>query len=192
MSTDTAAGEALDYGGTDDSGFDITDEVDVGDLSTQQGNDVVDPAKRVRFEIRKVSVRPYVKQGESEWRKKFLALDLVVSSDGVDGAGKYANKHFFQDLLLVANTGVFTELDTENYRTKARFDTKVFLKAMGFDPAAPPKINDEFLVGLTGREVLADITRREIQNPPAEQGGKWTGSGEYKNEIKNFRAVEGA
>lgn len=187
-----ATSEALDYGGTDDSGFEITDEVDVGDLSTQQGNDVVDPAKRVRFEIRKVSVRPYIKQGESEWRKKFLALDLVVGPDGVDGEGKYANKHFFQDLLLVANTAHFPELDTENYRTKARFDTKVFMKAMGHDPAKPPRINDDFLIGLTGREVIADITRREIQNPPAEQGGKWTGSGEYRNEIKNFRSVESA
>lgn len=190
---ETAAGtgtsEALDYGDSD-SGFDVTDEVDVGDLSTQQGNDVIDPAKKVRFEIRKVSVRPYMKTGETEWRKKFLALDLVVGSDGVDGQGKYANKHFFQDLLLVANTSHYPELDTENYRTKARFGTKVFLKAMGYDPAAPPKINDDFLVGLTGREVYGDITRREIQNPPGESGGKWIGTGEFCNEVKNFRAVE--
>lgn len=186
----TGTGEALDYGDSD-SGFDVTDEVDIGDLSAQ-GNDVIDPAKKVRFEIRKVSVRPYMKTGESEWRKKFLALDLVVGSDGVDGQGKYANKHFFQDLLLVANTSHYPELDTENYRTKGRFEMKVFLKAMGYDPAAPPRINDDFLVGLTGREVYADITRREIQNPPGEQGGKWIGTGEFKNEVKNFRAVEGA
>jgi hypothetical protein len=189
MSTE-AAGEALDYGDSDDTGFSVTDEVDVGDLSTQQGNDVIEPAKRVRFEIRKATVRPYVKQGESEWRKKFLALDLVVGSEGVDGEGKYANKHFFQDLLLVANVKEFPDLDTENYRTKARFDTKVFLKAMGYDPAAPPKINDDFLVGLGGREVIADITRREIQTAPTEAGGKWVGTGEFKNEVKNFRSVE--
>lgn len=194
MSADTATGtgEALDYGGGGDSegGFDITDEVDVGDLSTQQGNDVIEPHKKVRFEIRKASVRPYQKDGESSWRKKFLALDLAVASDGVDGNGKYANKHFFQDLLLVANVKDYPELETENYKTKARFDTKVFLKAMGFDPAAPPKINDDFLIGLTGREVFADITRREIQQPPAEGETKWRSTGEYKNEIKNFRSVE--
>src|SRR5689334_15560366 len=190
MSTE-AAGEALDYGDSDDTGFSVTDEVDVGDLSTQQGNDVIEPAKRVRFEIRKVAVRPYVKTGESEWRKKFLALDLVVGSEGVNGEGKYAGKHFFQDLLLVANTSHYPELDTENYRTKGRFDLKVFLKAMGFDPAAPPKINDDFLVGLTGREVYGDITRREIQTAPTEAGGKWVSTGEWKNEVKNFRSVEG-
>src|SRR5689334_5013271 len=190
MSDTTAAtGEALDYG--NEEGFDITDEVDVGDLSTQQGNDVIEPAKRVRFEIRKAAVRPYQKDGEASWRKKFLALDLVIV-DGVNEEGKYKGKHMFQDLLLVANTRDYPELDTENYKTKARFDTKVFLKAMGFDPAAPPKINDDFLIGLTGREVLADITRREIQNPPAETGGKWTSSGEYKNEVKNFRSAETA
>jgi len=190
-STAATASEPLDYGDESGGGFDVTDEVDVGDLSTQQGNDVIEPAKRVRFEIRKAAVRPYQKDGEGSWRKKFLALDLVIV-DGVNDEGKYKGKHMFQDLLLVANTRDYPELDTENYKTKARFDTKVFLKAMGFDPAAPPRINDDFLIGLTGREVLADITRREIQNPPAEQGGKWTSSGEYRNEVKNYRSAEAA
>lgn len=182
--------EPLDFGGDESGGgFDVTEPVDVGDLSTQQGNDVIEPQKKVRFEIRKASVRPYQKDGEASWRKKFLALDLVVGSDGVDGNGKYANKHFFQDLLLVANTSHYPELDTENYRTKARFDTKVFLKAMGFDPANPPKINDDFLIGLQSREVIADITRREIQSPPPEGQTKWVGTGEFRNEVKNFRSA---
>src|SRR6266545_1745537 len=94
----------------DDIGFDITDEVDVGDLSAQEGQDVIEKASKVRFEIRKASVRPYQKRDEDIWRKKFLALDLAVASDGIDGEGKYANKHFFQDLLLVANTDDFPEL----------------------------------------------------------------------------------
>lgn len=178
------------YNDDNDGGFDVTDEVDVGDLSTQQGSDVIDPQKQVRFEIRKASVRDYTKRDETEWRKKFLALDLVVTSDGVDGEGKYANKHFFTDLLLVANTTSFPELDTDHYKTKARFDFKTFLKAMGFDPAKPPRINDDFLTGLVERNVIADIQKKEIQNPPSEQGGKWIGTGEYKNEVRNFRAAE--
>lgn len=189
--SDAAIGEALDYGDETSTGFDVTDEVDVGDLSAQQGNDVIEPAKRVRFEIRKASVRPYIKSGESTWRKKFLAFDLVIV-DGVNEEGKYKGKHMFEDLLLVANVNEFPDLNTDNYKTKARFDFKVFLKAMGFDPAAPPRINDDFLVSLNGREVFADITRREIQSPPAEAGGKWVGTGEFKNQVKNFRSVEGA
>lgn len=187
----TEAREALDYGDSgSDAPFDITDEVDVGDLSAQQGMDVIDPYRKVRFEIRRASVRPYQKDGEASWRKKFLALDIAVTSDGVDSEGKYANKHFFPDLLLVANTQDYPELDTEHYKTKARFDTKVFLKALGYDPAKPPKINDSFLVDLAGREVYADITRREIQQPPGEGETKWKGTGEYRNEIKNWRSVE--
>lgn len=174
----------------DEVGFDVTDEVDVGDLSAQSGNDVIEPFKRVRFNIRKASVRPYIKKDETIWRKKFLALDLAVTSEGVDGEGKYANKHLFQDLLLTANVGEFPELDTEHYRTKARFDIKVFLKAMGFDPAAPPRINDDFLVELTGKDVYADITRRAIQSPPAEQGGKWVDTGEFRNEVRNFKQAD--
>lgn len=174
----------------DDMGFDVTDEVEVGDLSTQSGNDVIDAAPRVRFEIRKASVRDYTKRDESEWRKKFLALDLVVGPLGIDGEGKYANKHFFQDELLVANVSEYPELNTDHYKTKARFGLKSLLKALGYDPAAPPRINDAFLEEITGREVIADIARREIQTAPAEQGGKWLGTGEFKNEIRNYRAAE--
>lgn len=179
---------ALDYG--DDTGFDITDEVDVGDVSTQVGGDAIEPHKKVRFEIRKLSVRPYKRDDEDAWRKKFLALDLVVGADGVDGEGKYAGKHFFQDELLVANINDFPELNTDNYKTKARFGIKSLFKALGYDPATPPKINDDFLIENTGKELIGDITRREIQTPPAEQGGKWIGTGEFKNEIKNYRAAE--
>lgn len=173
----------------EDDGFDVTDEFEVGDLSTQTGNDVIDAASRVRFEIRKATVRPYIKQGESEWRKKFLSLDLVIT-EGVDADGKYRNKHMFQDLLLVANVGVYPELDTDHYKTKARFDFKGFLKAMGYDPQSPPKINDEFITSLVGREVIADIQRKEIQTPPAEQGGKWQNTGDFKNEVRNYRSAD--
>jgi hypothetical protein len=190
MSEASASASAIDYGETDgDEGFDITDPVDIGDLSDQEGNDVIEKASKVRFEIRKASVRDYVKQGEVAWRKKFLALDLVVGPLGVDGEGKYANKHFFQDLLLVANTTDYPDLNTDHYKTKARFQTKMFLKAMGFDPAAPPRINDEFLEGLLNQEVVADIQRKEIQTPPAEPGGKWVGTGDYSNIVANFRAA---
>lgn len=173
-----------------DEGFEIVDEFEVGDLSTQTGNDVIDAFPRVRFEVRKATVRPYIKHDESTWRKKFLALDLVVGPLGVDGDGKYANKHLFQDELLVANTEDFPELATDHYKTKARFGFKQLLKAMGFDPATPPRINDEFLNELIGREVVGDIAKRPIQNPPAELGGKWTDSGDFKNEVRNYRAAE--
>lgn len=186
----STAESALDYGDEDTPPFEVTDEVDVGDVSTQVGGDAIEPHKKVRFEIRKMSVRTYKKEGESAWRKKFLALDLVVAADGVDGEGKYKGKHFFQDELLVANVGEFPELNTDHYKEKGRFGMKSLFKALGYDPAAPPRINDDFIGENTGREVLADITRREIQTPPAEQGGKWIGTGEFKNEIKNYRAAE--
>lgn len=175
---------AIDF--DNDNGFDITDEVDVGDLSAQTGNDVIDPYKRVRFELRKLSVRPYQGKDDASWRRKFLSLDLVVSSEGVDGEGKYANKHLFQDLLLVANTADYPDMDTDYYKTKARFDTKVFLKAMGYDPAKPPRINDDLLIELTGKEVFGDITRKE-QRQQVE--GVWKGTGEFRNEVRNFKAV---
>lgn len=183
----------MDYG-DDEPNFDITDEVDVGDLSAQQGGDAIDPAKNVRFEIRKATVRPQQSKDATSWQRKFLSLDLVAT-EGIGDEAKYRGKHFFQDLLLVANTTDYPELDTEHYKTKARFDTKVFLKAMGFDPAKPPKVNDDFLTGLTGREVVADIQRKEMRANSGETDSKsgkaiWKGTGEFKNEIRNFRSAE--
>jgi hypothetical protein len=201
MESTAATGEALDYGDGDNGGFDVVDEVDVGDLSTQQGGDAIAPQKKVRFEIRKITVRPYVPQGKSEWLAKYLSLDLVVGPDGItvkDDDGneeqKYAGKHFFQDLLLVKNVEAYPEENTEKYKTSGRFDLKVFLKAMGYDPAKPPRINDDLLISLTGREVYADITRKAKQARTGQTDSKgkdvWEATGEFKNEIKNFRSVE--
>ena len=182
----------MDYG--DDEPFEITDEVDVGDLSAQQGGDAINPAKSVRFEIRKASVRPYVPKNQSEWLAKYLSLDLVVGSEGIGEEGKYVGKHFFQDLLLVKNVDVYPEENTAKYKSSGRFDLKVFLKAMGYDPAKPPKVNDDLLTSLTGREVIADIKRKEKRAASGEfdSGGKaiWKPTGEFRNEVANFRAAE--
>jgi len=188
----STAEEALDYG-DEDNPIEITDEVEVGDLSAQTGGDAIDPHAKVRFEIRKASVRPYVPRNNSEWMSKFLSLDLVVA-EGVDEEGKYKGKHFFQDLLLVKNVAAYPDENTEKYRSSGRFDLKVFLKAMGYDPAKPPKINDDFLIEITGREVVGDIKRKAMRAATGEVDANnrpiWAATGEFKNEIKNFRSAE--
>lgn len=189
----STAESALHYG-DDEPGFDITEEVEVDDLSTQQGGDAIDPRRDVRFEVRKASVRTYTPRDSDTWEAKYFALDLVVADQGVDGEGKYAGKHFFQDLLLKKNVDELPHLNTENYKTKDRFDFKTFLKATGHDPAKPPKVNDDFIMGVVGMEVIADIRRKEKRFNTGQQDAKgkdiWEGTGEFKNEVKNFRSTD--
>jgi hypothetical protein len=56
------------------------------------------------------------------------------------------------------------------------------------DPANPPKVTDQFLGELKGREFFADITKTAITMKNAE--GKYVPTGNFKNELKNFKTVE--
>lgn len=181
----------LDYGDVAHDGdvpFDVTDEVDVGDLSDQQGG-VLEPAAKVHFHIKKASVRTAEDRDTKTWMVKRLVVEAQVGAEGVDGEGKYANKVLFPELVLTFNKADFPDTYSSPWWTnEARFPTKQFLKAMGED-ITNVRINDEFLGSLIGREFIADIKRREIKN---KVNGKYEGTGDFKNELTNFRSAESA
>lgn len=176
-----------------DEGFNINDPIEVGDLSDQTGEEVLEPARRVGFTIRKATVRTQLadnKQSEGEdnpWKVKRLALQIAIGPDGVDGEGKYAKKVLFPELPLTFNVSDFPEqYGTEYYQKRARNDTKMFFTAMGHNPKALPRITDEFLGELVGGEFFADITRKEKRQFNAETD-TWENTGEYQNLITNYR-----
>ncbi len=139
-------------------------------------------------------------------------------SGGIDGQGSYVGRVLFCDLWLALNdegtrvpgtdkwTGSLAPLRLAHarrveqeiiqhgkqtskpfnetwWRTKARYQTKLFYAAIGFDVKLPvPPADDSFLINLVGCTVLADI---------AKVKDDFKGPGEFKNEVKNFRAVEG-
>lgn len=177
-----------------DYGFSVNDVIEVGDLSTQTAEDVLEPARRVPFVIKKVAIRTQLednKTAESDsnrWKAKRLAVQLAIGPEGTDGEGKYANKRLFPELLLTFNVADFPEqYDTEYYQKRARADTKGFFTALGFDVTALPPITDEFLIDLVEQEVLGDITRKEKKefNPETD---KWEGTGIFINPVTNYRA----
>src|SRR6266705_17436 len=102
------AGEALDY--TDDEetpGWvnEGDEDVDVGDLSQATG--ALETARDVTFEIKKATLdtQEYkLEDGSKVWGKRNLNLQLNVGPEGLgqdeEGNPKYANKAFFQRLLL--------------------------------------------------------------------------------------------
>ena len=161
----------------------LSDFPETGDLSDQVGGDVIEGAKGVGFKIQNVEPRVFEKEGVKLNAK--LNVRASIGPLGVDGNGKYANKNLFAELLTWYNQDTYT---SEWWKKQARFPYKAFLKAMGFNPAEPPKITDEFLISLKGREFFADIRKVEIRDKNEE--GKYIGTGDFKNELSNFKTVE--
>lgn len=164
--------------------FDVTEEVEVEDLTEQQGG-VVDKATRVPFEIRKSTTRITEDKESKKWMVKKLALDVVIGADGIDGEGKFAGAHLFPEFILTMNTKDFPDKYTSDWwKTKARYPTKVFFKAMGLELQGV-KVNDEFHSTLISRGFIADIKVKQRQE---KVNGKYQNvDGEFENELANFR-----
>lgn len=180
----------------EESGIDLNDDVDleIGSLATQESSNLVDKARKVRFEIKKAEVRTQYddKSDKSNWVKR-LAVQAKISEDGIDGNGNSAGRVLFPDFILAftSETGL---RDSEWWQKKARGPAKDFLASLGFDPATPPRINKDFLDSLIGMGFVADITQKEQQDKTDEINPKtgkavYKNNGEFRNELMNFRTV---
>lgn len=167
-----------------DEGFEVHEDIEVGDLSDQEGQEVIEAARRVTFTIKKAERDVIVDKETQEVLFKKLKVTLAVGPLGVDGEGKYKNKHFFPSLLLWFNSDRYS---SDWWQKKSRYPFKSFLLALGFDPKQPPVINEEFINGLVGQEVIADIQKSEVRRK--DGSGKYVGTGEYENVIANFKKV---
>lgn len=189
MEQSSAAGtsSAIDYGDSDnDPGFQVNEEVSVGDLSDQQGG-VLEAASKVGFIIRKASVRTQEDKDTKVWSVKRLSVEAAIGPLGVDGEGKFANKVLFPEFVLTFNSTDFPEkFSSAWWQKEARYPLKQFLKALNRD-ITQVRVNDEFLIGLANEEFIADIKRVEIKTKGDD--GKYHGSGDFKNELANFRSA---
>jgi hypothetical protein len=183
---------ATGYAQADDD-VDINEPIVMDSVADQETTDVIDPASRVPFVIKKASIRkqyanPQDKSSGVEVTR--LVIDAAIASDGVDGEGKYANKHLFGELILTFNKETHTG---EWWEKKSRGPTKQFLQALGYDPAEPPTFDAEFLSDLAGKEFVADIKKRPMQEKTGEVNDKgkavYRDTGDYRNELGNYRAA---
>jgi hypothetical protein len=169
-------------------------EIQMDDLSGQETTEILEPAKKVRFEIKKATIRTQLEDNkraeadDNRWKVRRLSLDLAIT-EGIGDEAKYKGKHLFQDLILTFNQAEFSEqYGSDWWQKRSRGPTKEFFTALGFDVKALPPINADFLSDLVGREVIADIRKSEIRRPNDE--GKYVGTGEQENTVQNFRAAE--
>lgn len=168
----------------------LSDFPETGDLSTQVGGDVIDGAKSVRFKVE--NVEPSVnKDGNGQMLTARLNVRASVGPLGVDGQGRYAGKNLFADLMTWYNESTYT---SEWWKRQARFPYKSFLKALGYDIASPPKVSDEFIVSLKGREFIADVRKvpQRVDTGEVNSEGKkiYKETGDFRNELQNFKKAE--
>ena len=140
-------------------GFQVTDEVQVGDLSHVKEDQSIPAAKGVGFRIKKASRRDIREDNTKEAPKdssnpiikKLLSLEVRITEAGIEG--KYVNKPFFVDLIIwVDTTHKFYASDKYQSETKGYLnDFKRLMEALGYDLKSPPAINDALLAELASR-----------------------------------------
>ena len=179
--------------GTEEDDFEAEGE----DISKAEqmtgGGDVIDPAKDVSLIITQVKVDKYVPEGQQEWKTARMEVWLKVGPKGVDGKGKYANKHFFPRIGFAVNraaerAGVYdfsvnaAGKATDYYQPEGGFfgDYNAFLTGLGFKTSPAPKNDAAFRKALIGKSILADIEkdRKQVKNKAT---GKYERVNEYEN-----------
>ncbi len=181
------------YTEEDEPPFDVTEDIDVGDLTDQEGG-VLPAATRVVGEIRKASIKrnlennKYPESEDNEWTFKSLHLEIAIGPFGIDGEGSYKGKVMFADLIVSYNKEACQrssaakgkKFNAQWWEREARYPAKQFIKAIGGD-VTNVRINDAFLMSLVGQSIMFDIKK---------QKDTYRGEGEFRNELTGWRAVE--
>lgn len=162
----------------------VVEGEDVSGAEQMDRTDVIEPAKGVVMTIKKASLDTYMPRGESDWFKRSLKLQLVVGKAGVDGKGRYHNKHFFPRILIAVNRDGNYEFSKwyDQPNGGAWGDYNAFLKALGFPTKPAPRNDKRFRDSLVGRQVVVDITRDRKQVLD-NATGKYVNTDDYVNNL---------
>jgi len=171
-------------------GFDVNEEIVVGDLSAvKEQRSIVPATSNVKVRIAKAAV-----QANKDKDIKSLKLELRIV-DGItneEGAPQYVNKPLFtgmMDLVVWAELNVKGRAEKNWWKNKQyQIEYVKFLKALGYALNPAPNVNDAFLNELLGREVLVDIQHEE--ETAKDASGNYVGVGTYRERLRNFKKAE--
>ena len=120
--------------------------------------------------IKSIRLNIYTPEGKSDWKVARLEPMLVVGAKGVDGKGKYKNKHFFPSLICAVNRACKEYDFSVNAKGKptkywqsdggAFGDYNAFLTALGFPNSPAPRNDAAFRKSLVGRVLSEPLARR--------------------------------
>lgn len=165
---------------------------DIHAAEQMERSDVIEPVRGVEMFIKSIKVDKYTPEGKSDWKLINMEPMLVIGEKGVDGKGKYKNKHFFPRILVAVNRNSKEYDFTVNAAGKATNyyapsgsafgDYNAFLTALGFKTSPAPRNDAEFRKSLVNRRIIVDITkdRRQVKDNVT---GKWVYVDEYENKL---------
>jgi hypothetical protein len=177
--------------GTDDDDFSVPGE-DIHGAEQMERSDVIEPVKGVEMYIKSIRLDVYTPNGKTDWKLANLEPMLVVGEKGIDGKGKYKNKHFFPRILCAVNRKSKEYDFSVNAAGKATKyydpdgnalgDYNAFLQALGFKTNPTPDNTKAFRKSLVGRRLIVDITkdRKQVKDNVT---GKYVYVDEYENKL---------
>jgi len=176
------------------AGFNVMDEVEIGDLSdVREEKGVLPPAKAVKLAIRKATNQ---QNDKGTFRQLNMSMELV---DGIEVSGevKFKGKVIWARIPYYADSIAY---NSDYFKKKQHLvEFKKLALALGKDITAI-KVNDDFLAELTGKVITADIWQKTEKyvirsgkritvnkKSPANEGEEVYS--EPVNEVSNFKAV---
>ena len=175
---------------SEETGFQVTDEVNVGDLTAVQ-QAITPVAQNVLVRIAKASVS-LSKDGALKTLKTELKVVEgipVTNQDTGETELKFQNKSLFpgfMELCIWANPAVKNTPWYKNQQHLLGF--KQFCQALSID-IKDVKINDEFITSLIGRELLVSI-KHEEETAVNPETGKREKTGSLRERIGSFKKAE--
>lgn len=173
--------------GTEDDDIVIEGE-NISGAEQMDRTDVIDPARGVEMIIKSVTVDQFTPKDKNDWKFTSIKPMLVVGEKGVDGKGRYKNKHFFPRILVKVNreskeyAGEFVKDWWQPPSGGAYGDYTAFLTALGLPTNPAPRNDKAFRESLKGRRIIVDITkeRRQVKDNVT---GKYVNTDEYENKL---------
>jgi len=161
---------------------DTVEEVVIPDLtSVKREMDLIPPTKDVKFIIKSASVKA---SKDNTYRQINLQLNIV---DGIQVGEllKYKNKPMFQTVCYYADPQKYTK---EYFQKKQHLvQLKMLCRALGEDLASI-RINDGYLMSLSGKEILGTIKQAKKKDWTNKSGELVVG--EMENQVLDFKKSE--
>lgn len=160
--------------------FEVTEEVQVGDLTTVQ-TEILPACQNLRVKIQKANV----KTSKDKTLKSLNVQMQIVDGIQVGEELRFKGKVLFTGFMDVCIWADPETKDSQWYKSKQHLlGFKQFCQALDID-LANVKINDEFLQNLKARELLISIVHEEETS--LDEHGNRVKLGTFKERIKNFK-----
>lgn len=165
---------------------------DIHAAEQMERSDVIEPVKGVEVFIKSIKLNVYTPNDKEDWKMARLEPMIVIGPKGVDGKGKYKNKHFFPSMVCAVNRKSKEydfSVNAEGKPTKywqpdgtAFGDYNAFLTALGISTNPAPLNDKAFRRSLVNRSLIVDITkdRRQVKDNVT---GKYVYVDEYENKL---------